>query len=67
MTPMRAIRAKCLECCAGSWVEVKLCEIEGCSLHQYRFGHNPARKGCSSRTPHLNDRFKRNKTILEGV
>lgn len=41
MTPMKAIRAKCLECCAGSWFEVKNCEIDDCALFLYRFGHRP--------------------------
>ena len=38
MTPLKAIRAKCLDCCAGEANEVKLCEIESCSLWPYRFG-----------------------------
>ena len=25
LTPMKAIRAKCLDCCAGSQAEVRLC------------------------------------------
>lgn len=27
LTPMKAIRAKCLDCCCGSSVEVKLCPV----------------------------------------
>ena len=45
LTPMKAIRAKCMDCSAGSYKEVKLCPITECSLYPYRFGHNPARKG----------------------
>lgn len=45
MTPMKAIRAKCLDCCCGQSAEVRLCPIYDCSLWQYRDGHNPARKG----------------------
>mgnify|MGYP001373202584 CR=1 FL=1 len=41
LTPLRAIRAKCLWCCAGSTNEVKLCPAEGCPLHEYRAGHRP--------------------------
>ena len=45
LTPVRAIRAKCLDCCCGSAQEVKLCPITDCSLYPYRMGHNPNRKG----------------------
>lgn len=41
MTPMKAIRAKCLDCCCGSAKEVKLCEITTCPLHGFRLGKNP--------------------------
>jgi len=39
--PLRAIREKCLDCCCGSVHEVRLCHIEDCSLHIFRFGSNP--------------------------
>ena len=45
MTPLKAIRLKCLDCCCGSVYEVKLCPSEDCPLYPYRLGHNPARKG----------------------
>lgn len=45
MTPMKAIRAKCLNCCGGSAHEVRLCSCVDCSLHPYRFGKNPIRSG----------------------
>jgi len=45
MTPMKAIRLKCLDCCCGSSYEVAKCDITRCSLHIYRFGHNPRRRG----------------------
>lgn len=41
LTPIKAIRAKCLDCCCGSAKEVELCPIPDCSLHPYRFGKNP--------------------------
>lgn len=41
MTPMKAIRLKCLDCCCGSYKEVKLCPAEDCTLHPYRFGKRP--------------------------
>ena len=45
MTPVRAIRAKCLDCCAGSAHEVKLCTCPSCSLYPFRLGKNPNRTG----------------------
>lgn len=46
LTPIKSIRAKCLDCCCGSSNEVKLCpkgpsaEIP-CALYEYRFGKRP--------------------------
>ena len=40
MTPMKAIRAKCIDCC-GTSHEVKLCAVEKCPLYPYRFGKRP--------------------------
>ena len=44
LTPLKAIRAKCLDCSGGSIHEAKLCVIPECSLHPFRFGKNPFRK-----------------------
>ncbi len=41
LTPMRAIRKKCLECSNNQWKEVELCPIGYCSLYSYRFGKRP--------------------------
>ena len=41
LTPIKAIRAKCLDCCAGSYKEVSLCTARNCSLYPYRFGKRP--------------------------
>jgi len=38
VSPMKAIRLKCLECCAGSSNEVKVCDMDDCPLWAYRFG-----------------------------
>ena len=40
-TPIKAIRAKCLDCCCGQFQEVRLCTAETCPLHEYRMGHRP--------------------------
>lgn len=44
MTPLKAIRLKCLDCCCGQIAEVRFCPCEDCPLYIYRMGHNPARK-----------------------
>lgn len=41
--PVKAIRAKCLDCCCGSAEEVKLCTCAYCALHPFRLGKNPYR------------------------
>jgi len=46
MTPIKAIRRKCLECMGGSYKAVKLCPRNGidgplCSLWPFRFGIRP--------------------------
>lgn len=41
LTPIKAIRAKCMDCCAGQFVEVRLCTVEKCPLYEYRMGHRP--------------------------
>jgi len=38
ITPLKAIRSKCLDCCAGSSTEVKLCTALKCPLWKLRFG-----------------------------
>ena len=55
MTPMRAIRAKCLDCSGWSAQEVRLCPAEHCPLHPYRSGHNPKRKGIGNK--HIDERI----------
>lgn len=45
MTPLKAIRKKCLECCCGQYKEVRLCPSRDCPLYPFRFGRNPNRLG----------------------
>ena len=52
LTPAKAIRKKCLECCCWSQDEVKMCTAEDCALWPFRFG-----KGTSGRKGDKN-RFK---------
>lgn len=44
ISPIKAIRLKCLDCCCGSSNEVKLCPAESCPLHPFRYGKNPYRR-----------------------
>lgn len=43
-SPLKTIRAHCLDCCNGSANEVKLCPVTRCLLYPYRFGKNPNRR-----------------------
>lgn len=42
LTTLKAIRLKCIDCCAGNKNEVKLCTCTQCPLYEYRFGHIPS-------------------------
>jgi len=53
MTPLKAIRAKCLECSNGQPKEVRFCPVEDCQLFYYRFGKNPKREGIGGKIPIL--------------
>ncbi len=41
LTPLKAIRAKCLDCSNGQTKEVKMCPIKDCPLYPYRMGRKP--------------------------
>lgn len=45
ISPLKAIRAKCIECCCGSKNEVKLCTCCDCPLYPFKLGKSPYRKG----------------------
>lgn len=49
LTPLKAIRAKCLDCCCQQASEVRICTITECPLHPYRMGRNPSRAGIGKR------------------
>lgn len=49
LSPLKAIRAKCIDCCCGNQQEVRLCPAEDCPVWPYRMGHNPNRKGIGGR------------------
>ncbi len=41
LTPIKAIRKKCLDCSNGQTKEVKTCPVKKCALWEYRHGHRP--------------------------
>ena len=41
LTPLRAIRLKCLDCNGESSLEVRLCPVSRCPLWPYRLGKKP--------------------------
>lgn len=45
LTPMKAIRQKCLECCAWSFKEVKECPCPNCALYPFRYGRRIQKVG----------------------
>lgn len=46
-SPIKAIRAKCMDCCIGQEAEVRKCTATSCALWPFRFGKNifSTRKG----------------------
>ena len=71
-TPLRAIRAKCLDCCYDSAQEVKLCPAQNCPLWPFRSGHNPARagiggKGVPVKKPNSSPNFEAQNEESEGA
>lgn len=43
-SPLKAIRAFCIDCMGGSVREIKLCTAPKCPLYAFRMGKNPYRK-----------------------
>ena len=41
VSPLRALRLKCLDCCNGSAQEVRLCTAVDCPSWPFRMGKNP--------------------------
>ena len=40
-SPIKTIRAKCIDCSGGSETEARKCVAIGCSLWPFRMAHNP--------------------------
>lgn len=44
LTPIKAIRAKCMNCSGNQFVEVRECPVTDCALYEYRMGHRPPKE-----------------------
>lgn len=55
LTPLKAIRRKCLDCCCFQPKEVALCTAENCPLYAFRTGHRP-QKGDYTDTESYNEK-----------
>lgn len=44
LTPIQAIRKKCLDCCCYQYKEIRLCTVTKCSLYPYRMGKRPIKE-----------------------
>lgn len=53
----KAIRLKCLDCCAGQSAEVRKCPAERCPLWRYRMGKE-IKDETSSENPSFSDDFE---------
>lgn len=40
LSPLKAIRCWCLECCGYQFEETKDCQGDDCPLYKFRFGRN---------------------------
>ena len=47
-TPLKAIRAKCFDCCCGQFHEIQLCTVTARPLYEYRMGKRPKSSGLSN-------------------
>lgn len=41
LTPLKAVRLKCLDCVCGQLAEVRKCPDTTCPLYPFRLGKNP--------------------------
>ena len=61
--PVKAIRARCLDCCCGQPTEVRKCVATDCPSWPFRMGNNPFR----AKTVLSEDECKRRAALLRGA
>jgi len=49
VSPLKVIRANCLECNGYSEMEVRECAAEDCICYKFRFGRNPVKRVMSEK------------------
>ncbi len=57
ISPTKAIRAKCLDCCGDNAAEVRRCFLVDCSLWPFRMGVSPFR-------PEISDEEKQRRAAI---
>lgn len=62
LTPLKAIRAKCMDCTAGQFIEIRLCTCIKCPLYEYRMGKRP--KGEESITEEVETENSTDSTVF---
>lgn len=55
ITRAKAIRLKCLDCCAGNTTEVRKCPADHCPLWRYRMGKEIKDDNIEENSEHAND------------
>ena len=58
-TPIKAIRNRCIDCSAGSLVEVRLCPVTTCPIWPYRMGRRPTMSSNLSQVTLLDEQIMR--------
>jgi hypothetical protein len=58
MSPMQALRDRCIDCCAGSQAEVRTCVSLNCPAWPFRMGTNPWREYTPEQLASLRERGK---------
>ena len=51
LTPIKAIRKKCLECQNNQYSLVRGCESKGCPLYRFRMGKRPGPESADKLAP----------------
>jgi hypothetical protein len=51
LTPVKAIRAKCLDCTGDQPKEVRECPVYACPCWPYRMGRRPTKKTYAEKSP----------------
>ena len=54
-TPIKSIRAYCIDCQGGSFKEVRLCTLHDCPLYAYRMGKRPSQETLDTIEEHANN------------